>query len=76
MMCIYTYAKKKESIQLQVPLQLPCYDFTTIIDNTVKISTQRKGTDIFITSVAYTMYRRVFLSTAHFHSVTGGVYKA
>ena len=31
---------KKESIQLQVPLQLPCYDFTTIINNTVKISTQ------------------------------------
>jgi len=29
---------KKESIQLQVPLQLPCYDFTTIINNTVKIS--------------------------------------
>ena len=30
--------KKKESIQLQVPLQLPCYDFTTIINRIVKTS--------------------------------------
>ena len=34
----YKIKKKKESIQLQVPLQLPCYDFTTIINRIVKTS--------------------------------------
>ena len=41
---------KKESIQLQVPLQLPCYDFTTIINNTVKISTRVEHQQVFFVS--------------------------
>ena len=37
--------KKKESLQLQVPLQLPCYDFTPITPLTlekVPTKTQKK----------------------------------
>ena len=49
-------------IQPQVPLRLPCYDFTLVMNHTVvnvplavKLSTS---------------------GTAHSHGVTGGVYKA
>ncbi len=52
----------KEVIQPQVPLRLPCYDFTPVIDHTVvnaplavKLSTS---------------------GAANSHGVTGGVYKA
>ena len=49
-------------IQPQVPLRLPCYDFTPIIDHTLgacplAVSTATSG-------------------TADFRDVTGGVYKA
>jgi hypothetical protein len=56
-----TYAFK-EVIQPQVPLRLPCYDFTPVMNHTVvndfpKVSLFASG-------------------TTHSHGVTGGVYKA
>jgi hypothetical protein len=53
---------RKEVIQPQVLLQLPCYDFTPIADHTMgsclpKVSPPTSG-------------------TADFRDVTGGVYKA
>ena len=52
----------KEVIQPQVPLGLPCYDFTPVMNHTVvsalpKVKLPTSG-------------------TAHSHGVTGGVYKA
>jgi hypothetical protein len=52
----------KEVIQPQVPLRLPCYDFTPVIDHTVvgaspKVQLPASG-------------------AANSHGVTGGVYKA
>ena len=52
----------KEVIQPQVPLRLPCYDFTPVIDHTVanalpKVKLSASG-------------------ATHSHGVTGGVYKA
>lgn len=56
------YIKVKEVIQPQVPLRLPCYDFTPVMNHTVvsgfpKVSLPASG-------------------TIHSHGVTGGVYKA
>ena len=54
----------KEVIQPQVPLGLPCYDFTPVMNHTV---------------VNALLASQVKLSTsgaAHSHGVTGGVYKA
>ena len=53
---------RKEVIQPQVPLRLPCYDFTPVADPTVvacllTVSTAPSG-------------------KANSHGVTGGVYKA
>ena len=53
---------RKEVIQPQVPLRLPCYDFTPITDQTVgtclpKVSSATSG-------------------PTDFRGVTGGVYKA
>jgi hypothetical protein len=53
---------RKEVIQPQVPLRLPCYDFTPVADLTVAgcllaVSTPSSG-------------------KANSHGVTGGVYKA
>ena len=53
---------RKEVIQPQVPLRLPCYDFTPIIDHTL-------GAYLLAVSAATS-------GTANFHGVTGGVYKA
>ena len=53
---------RKEVIQPQVPLRLPCYDFTPITKHTLGISLPKVG---IMTS-----------STIGFHGVTGGVYKA
>ena len=54
---------RKEVIQPQVLLQLPCYDFTPIMDHTVTpcppIARVSAGAS----------------STTHFRDVTGGVYK-
>jgi hypothetical protein len=52
----------KEVIQPQVPLRLPCYDFTPVIDHTVvtaplSVKLATSGAD-------------------NSHGVTGGVYKA
>ena len=53
---------RKEVIQPQVPLWLPCYDFTPITDHTL-------GTCPLTVST-------VTSGTIGFHGVTGGVYKA
>src|SRR5262249_14894483 len=53
---------RKEVIQPQVPLRLPCYDFTPITVHTF-------GTCILAVSAATS-------GTAGFRGVTGGVYKA
>ena len=53
---------RKEVIQPQVPLRLPCYDFTPVIDHTV-VSALPK-------------VKRPTSGTANSHGVTGGVYKA
>ena len=52
----------KEVIQPQVPLRLPCYDFTPVMNHTV---------------VSVSLAVRLPTSgTTHSHGVTGGVYKA
>ena len=53
---------RKEVIQPQVPLRLPCYDFTPITNHTLALPSPRVSP---ATS-----------GTANFHGVTGGVYKA
>ena len=53
---------RKEVIQPQVPLRLPCYDFTPITDHTL-------GACILAVSAATS-------GTTSFRGVTGGVYKA
>ena len=53
---------RKEVIQPQVPLRLPCYDFTPVADPTVADSLQK----VRISSSGKT----------NSHGVTGGVYKA
>ena len=55
-------SSRKEVIQPQVLLQLPCYDFTPITDHTL-------GTYLLAVST-------VTSGTVSFHGVTGGVYKA
>ena len=52
----------KEVIQPQVPLRLPCYDFTPIIGQTVGASFPR--------------VRLTTSGPTNFRGVTGGVYKA
>ena len=53
---------RKEVIQPQVPLRLPCYDFTLITNHTLGTSLPKVG---IMTS-----------GTVGFRGVTGGVYKA
>ena len=52
----------KEVIQPQVPLRLPCYDFTPVIDFTV--------------GACFPKVSSATLGATNFHGVTGGVYKA
>ena len=52
----------KEVIQPQVPLRLPCYDFTPVMNHTVVIALPK--------------VRLTASGTIHSHGVTGGVYKA
>ena len=52
----------KEVIQPQVPLRLPCYDFTPVIDHTVV------GAPLSVKPPAS--------GATNSHGVTGGVYKA
>ncbi len=51
----------KEVIQLQLPLQLPCYDFTPVMNPTVV--------------VVLLAVRLTTSGKTHSHGVTGGVYK-
>src|SRR6202142_2803123 len=57
-----TFSLRKEVIQPQVLLRLPCYDFTPIMSCTLSGCLLAVSTPIS--------------STAHFRDVTGGVYKA
>ncbi len=57
-----TFSLRKEVIQPQVLLRLPCYDFTPIMNHTLE------GCSLAVSSPAS--------STTHFRDVTGGVYKA
>ena len=51
----------KEVIQPQVPLRLPCYDFTPVMEHTVVNALPK--------------VRLSTSGAIHFHGVTGGVYK-
>ena len=51
----------KEVIQPQVPLRLPCYDFTPVMNHTVVIVLPK--------------VRLTTSGAINFHGVTGGVYK-
>ena len=52
----------KEVIQPQVPLRLPCYDFTPVMNHTVV--------------TAFPKVQLATSGATHSHGVTGGVYKA
>ena len=52
----------KEVIQPQVPLRLPCYDFTPVMNHSVVTVLPK--------------VRLATSGAAHSHGVTGGVYKA
>ena len=56
------YCSLKEVIQPQVPLRLPCYDFTPVIDPAVGAPLQK--------------VRATTSGKINSHGVTGGVYKA
>ena len=60
--CPAWFLPRKEVIQPQVPLRLPCYDFIPITIHTL-------GTCLLAVGPAA-------LGTDGFHDVTGGVYKA
>ena len=64
--CVSTHAfylvLRKEVIQPQVPLGLPCYDFTPVMNHTVVIALPK--------------VRLTTSGAIHSHGVTGGVYKA
>ena len=60
--CTGIYLLRKEVIQPQVPLRLPCYDF-------IPITTHTLGADLLAVSLTT-------LGADGFHDVTGGVYKA
>ena len=57
-----TFSLRKEVIQPQVLLRLPCYDFTPIMSDTLD------GCFLAVTSATS--------DTPHFRGLTGGVYKA
>ena len=61
-MSAMTFSLRKEVIQPQVLLRLPCYDFTPIMNYTLG------GCFLAVSSPTS--------STTHFRDVTGGVYKA
>ena len=64
--CVSTHAfyliLRKEVIQPQVPLGLPCYDFTPVMNHTVVTVLPK--------------VRLATSGATHSHGVTGGVYKA
>ena len=60
--CHSGFYSRKEVIQPQVPLRLPCYDFTPVMNLTVV--------------TALLAVRLATSGGTHSHGVTGGVYKA
>jgi hypothetical protein len=60
--CLLRFSFRKEVIQPQVLLRLPCYDFTPIMNYTLG------GCSLAVSSPTS--------SATHFRDVTGGVYKA
>ena len=56
----------KEVIQPQVPLRLPCYDFTPVMNHTVVTALPTNKCGVKLATSGAT----------HSHGVTGGVYKA
>ena len=58
----YSLFSRKEVIQPQVPLRLPCYDFAPVIE-------------LALGRCLLAVSRRTS-GTPNFHGVTGGVYKA
>ncbi len=60
--CAETFSFRKEVIQPQVLLRLPCYDFTPIMNYTLG------GCSLAVSAPTS--------SATHFRDVTGGVYKA
>ena len=58
--CVASF--RKEVIQPQVPLGLPCYDFTPVMNHSVVIVPPK--------------VRLTTSGATHSHGVTGGVYKA
>ena len=58
-MCISVIFLRKEVIQPHLPIRLPCYDFTPVINPTFDCSSIRSQASGIINS----------------HGVTGGVYK-
>ena len=61
-MSAMSFSLRKEVIQPQVLLRLPCYDFTPIMNHTLDGYPLAVGTPAS--------------SAVHFRDVTGGVYKA
>ena len=59
---LYRQSSFKEVIQPQVPLGLPCYDFTPVMNHSVVIVLPK--------------VRLTTSGATHSHGVTGGVYKA
>ena len=57
----HSYSRRKEVIQPQLPLQLPCYDFVPVTNPTLD------GSLLTVRPPAS--------GVASFHDVTGGVYK-
>ena len=69
-------------IQPHLPIRLPCYDFTPIIDSTFDcclliVSSQASGIPDShgVTGGVYKARERIH-GSMHSHGVTGGVYKA
>jgi hypothetical protein len=62
----FRFILRKEVIQPQVPLRLPCYDFTPVADPTVVVCPQQVSLPVSETPSG----------KANSHGVTGGVYKA
>ena len=62
LLCAETFSLRKEVIQPQVLLRLPCYDFTPIMNYTLG------GCSLAVSAPTS--------SATHFRDVTGGVYKA
>ena len=60
--CLLSSESRKEVIQPQVPLRLPCYDFTPVADPTVA------GCLLAVSAPSS--------GKTNSHGVTGGVYKA